>query len=108
KTSYAYFDRIFEVMDRTPSIQNARHAVRPAIIDGAVEFVNVSLAYDASGDALNQVSLRIPAGTTLGIVGASGSGKSSLASLVMRLYDPTAGTVLVDGTDVKQMEMAAL
>jgi ATP-binding cassette subfamily B protein len=108
RTSYAYFDRIFEVMDRTPSIQNAATAQRPAQIEGEIEFQNVSLAYDASGEALTHVNLRIPAGTTVGIVGASGSGKSSLASLVMRLYDPTTGTVRVDGTDVKQLEMAAL
>ena len=52
KTSYAYFDRIFEVMDRTPSIQNAPDAQRPSQIDGEIEFQNVSLAYDASGKAL--------------------------------------------------------
>jgi ATP-binding cassette subfamily B protein len=108
KTSYAYFDRIFEVMDRTPSIRNAHHALRPDVLDGTIEFRNVSLAYDTSGDALSHVSLRIPAGRTIGIVGASGSGKSSLASLVMRLYDPTAGSVLVDGTDVKDLQISAL
>src|SRR6185436_14907010 len=68
KTSYAYFDRIFEVMDRTPSIQNAPDAQRPSQIEGEIEFQNVSLAYDASGKALNHVNLRIPAGTTVGIV----------------------------------------
>ncbi len=108
KTSYAYFDRIFEVIDRTPSIRNAEQPIVPAGVDGEIEFTNVSLAYDTSGDALSHINLRIPAGTTVGIVGASGSGKSSLASLIMRLYDPTNGTVLVDGTDVKQLDMAAL
>jgi ATP-binding cassette subfamily B protein len=108
RTSYAYFDRIFEVMDRTPAIQNAPDAKVLEQVDGRIEFQHVSLAYDDAGNALTDVSLTIPAGSTVGLVGASGSGKSSLASLLLRLYDPTSGRVRVDGTDVRQLDMAAL
>lgn len=108
RTSYAYFDRIFEVMDRTPSIRNAESAVVPASVAGQVEFRHVSLSYDDSGHAISDLSLTIPAGHVVGLVGPSGAGKSSLASLLMRLYDPTAGTVLIDGTDVRQFDLVAL
>jgi ATP-binding cassette, subfamily B, bacterial len=108
KTSYAYFDRIFEVMDRTPSIRNAADAQHPSAIRGHIEFRDVSLAYDHCGNALSDVTLTIPAGATVGLVGASGSGKSSLASLLMRLYDTSAGAVLVDGIDVRHLDMYTL
>jgi ATP-binding cassette subfamily B protein len=108
KTSYAYFDRIFEVMDRTPSIRNADGALVPASITGAIEFKNVALAYDGAGEVLSGINLTIPAGTTMGLVGPSGAGKTSLASLVMRLYDPTGGAVLVDGIDVRHLQLEGL
>jgi ATP-binding cassette subfamily B protein len=96
------------VMDRTPSIRNAVNATRPTAIAGRVEFRDVSLAYDHSGDALSGINLTIPAGATVGLVGASGSGKSSLASLLMRLYDTSSGSVLVDGIDVRELDMTTL
>ena len=108
KTSYAYFDRIFSVMDRTPEIRNAEHAIVPHRIEGDVEFKNVSLSYDDAGEVLSGINLNVPAGATIGIVGPSGAGKTSLASLVMRLYDPTGGAVLVDGVDVRDLQISAL
>jgi ATP-binding cassette subfamily B protein len=108
KTSYAYFDRIFAVMDRTPEIRNAENALIPPRIVGDVEFRGVSLAYDDAGDVLSRINLNVPAGATIGLVGPSGAGKTSLVSLVMRLYDPTAGAVLVDGIDVRDFQIEAL
>jgi ATP-binding cassette subfamily B protein len=108
RVSYAYFDRIFEVMDRTPAIRNAEHAVVPATVSGQVEFRDVSLAYDDTGEVLSGVNLRVRAGTTVGVVGPSGAGKTSLTSLVMRLYDPTEGAVLLDGVDLRQVDISAL
>src|SRR5262249_48919856 len=61
-----------------------------------------------SGDVLSEIDLRIPAGASVGLVGHSGSGKTSLASLIMRLYDPTGGAVYVDGVDVKRLRLDAL
>jgi len=108
KTSYAYFDRIFAVMDRTPEIRNSADAFAPPRIIGDVEFRNVSLAYDDAGEVLSKVNLNVPAGATIGLVGPSGAGKTSLVSLVMRLYDPTGGAVLVDGIDVRDLQIEAL
>lgn len=108
KVSYACFDRIFEVMDRAPAIRNAEHRVVPAAVSGNVEFQNVSLAYDDAGDVLSRVNLTVRAGATIGIVGPSGAGKTSLTSLVMRLYDPTDGAVLLDGVDLRRIDIDAL
>jgi ATP-binding cassette subfamily B protein len=68
----------------------------------------VSLAYDDAGEVLSKVNLNVPAGATIGLVGPSGAGKTSLVSLVMRLYDPTGGAVLVDGIDVRDLQIEAL
>jgi ABC-type multidrug transport system fused ATPase/permease subunit len=68
----------------------------------------VSLAYDDAGEVLSRINLNVPAGATIGLVGPSGAGKTSLMSLVMRLYDPTAGAVLVDGIDVRDLHIQAL
>ena len=108
RVSYAYFDRIFEVMDRTPSIRNATRPVVPASVTGTVEFKDVTLAYNGAGEALSGVTLKVRAGTTVGLVGPSGAGKTSLASLVMRLYDPTSGSITLDGVDVRQMDLEVL
>ncbi|MEQ1868778.1 MAG: ABC transporter ATP-binding protein [Vicinamibacterales bacterium] len=108
RTSYAYFDRIFEVMDRTPSIRNATHPITPVAVRGEIEFRKVSLAYHNAGSAIDNLSLKVPAGRAIGLVGPSGSGKSSLASLLMRLYDPSSGEVLIDGTDVREFDLTAL
>jgi len=107
-TSYAYFDRVFEVMDRVPSIRDASNAVALAPVKGRIELRNVSLAYDDSGKALSGIDLTIPAGKTIAIVGPSGAGKSTIASLVMRLYDSTEGTVTIDGVDVRAVSSASL
>ncbi len=95
-------------------------AVRPTIHDesgasadpirGAVEFRNVTFGYGDSGDAavLRNVSFSVPAGSSLAVVGATGSGKSTLVNLIPRLFDVTNGEVLVDGLDVRQHTLAAL
>jgi ATP-binding cassette subfamily B protein len=88
-------------MDCTPAIRNSEAAVIPTRIVGDVEFRHVSLAYDDAGEVLSRISLNVPAGATIGLVGPSGAGKTSLVSLVMRLYDPTAGAVLVAPGDVR-------
>jgi ATP-binding cassette, subfamily B, bacterial len=107
-TSYAYFDRVFAVLDRTPSIQEAPSAVALGRVAGRVEFRNVSFAYDQSEPALTGIDLAVEPGTRVGIVGPSGAGKTTLVSLLMRLYDATSGAVTVDGVDVRQATQASL
>jgi ATP-binding cassette subfamily B protein len=75
---------------------------------GEIEFRNVSFAYDRENLVLQDLSFRIPAGTRLGIAGRTGSGKTTLASLVTRLYDPTKGQILLDGVDLRDYQLADL
>jgi ATP-binding cassette subfamily B protein len=78
-------------------------------LQGAIEFRNVSFRYSPSGpDVLDDVSLIIPAGTTLAVVGYTGSGKSTLVNLIPRLYEPTQGSVLIDGVDTRTIPLTVL
>jgi ATP-binding cassette subfamily B protein len=107
-TSYAYFERVFSVLDRTASIRDDAAAVKMGRAAGRIEFRNVSFAYDESGPAVSGIDLAIEPGMKVGIVGPSGAGKSTLLSLAMRLHDATSGSVLVDGIDVRQITQRTL
>jgi ATP-binding cassette subfamily B protein len=101
--------RIFELLDREPRIEAAPDAGPLPPGDGRVELRGASLTYEGTGEpALDDVNLTVEAGTTLALVGATGSGKTSLVQLVSRLYDATAGQVLVDGADVRTVDPRAL
>jgi ABC-type multidrug transport system fused ATPase/permease subunit len=101
--------RIYQILDREPRIASAPGA--PALPPGSghVELRGVTLRYEgASRAALHDVDLDIPAGTTVALVGATGSGKTTLVQLIPRLYDASAGAVLVDGADVRAVDVASL
>jgi len=101
--------RIFEILDREPQLTSPDGAPGPPPGGGRIDFENVTLRYAGSTrPALDQVSLVIPAGRTVAIVGPSGSGKSSLAALVPRLYDPAEGSIRLDGADVKTLDIPLL
>ncbi len=101
--------RLFEILDREPS-----PLVPPGLPglpegDGRVELRGVSFTFQGAGEpSLHDVSLVVPAGRTVALVGGTGSGKSTLVQLIPRLYDATAGDVLVDGTDVTQVDPGSL
>ena len=100
-------ERINEVLDRQPAVREG--TVSEGKETGTVEFKNVSFRYPhASEDELSNISLRVEKGQTLAIIGATGSGKTTLVSLIPRFYDATAGQVLVDGVDVKDYTFDAL
>jgi ATP-binding cassette subfamily B protein len=101
--------RIFQILDRAPEIvAKPRAAALPAGA-GRIELRGATLRYEgATRDALHDVSLVIPAGRTVALVGATGSGKTSLVALLPRLYDVTAGAVLIDGADVRDVEPSSL
>ena len=101
--------RLFEILDRDPQpvVPPGLPALPPG--DGRVELREVTFFYEGAREpSLRDVSLTVPAGCTVALVGATGSGKSSLISLLPRLYDATAGTVLIDGADVTQVDPASL
>jgi ATP-binding cassette, subfamily B, bacterial len=110
-SSLALFARIFEYLDLPVDVDDPAHPVEidPARVTGHVRFDDVSFAYPgADRPALSGVNLDVPAGRTLALVGETGSGKTTLAALAGRLYDPSSGGVRIDGIDVRDMRLADL
>ena len=104
-TALAFFSRIFEYLDLVPQIRPAANPVRldPATVRGDVRFEGVRFAYDDGADVLHGINLELRPGTSTAVVGPTGSGKSTLASLLPRLNDTSAGTVRIDGVDVREL-----
>jgi ABC-type multidrug transport system fused ATPase/permease subunit len=101
--------KIFELMDRAPKVQDDPAATKLRKAKGHVEFRGVSFAYDAKKlPAVGDVDLVIPAGSTCALVGQTGSGKSTLVSLLLRFYDPTDGVILIDGQDIRHVTQRSL
>lgn len=104
----ASMERLTNVINQPVDIQSPENAVK-TIQQGKIEFENVSLQYSPTmPKVLSDVTLTIPAGSSLGIVGAVGSGKSSFISLIPRLYDVTTGEIRIDGVPLKQYDVEAL
>ena len=101
--------RVGEVLDEAPAIESPANAIEE-VPDGSIEFRDVSFRYAAGSgaDVLSHVTLSFPAGSTVGVLGGTGSGKSSLVQLLPRLYDVSAGAVLVGGHDVRSYDVHAL
>ena len=101
--------RVFEILDRAPAMTSPAGAPPLPEGDGRVELHGVEFAYgDGSAPVLRGIDLDVEAGRTVAIVGGTGSGKTTLVSLIPRLYDPTAGSVEVDGADVRDVDLGAL
>lgn len=101
--------RIAEVLDETPSLKEPQNP-KKAVSDGSVEFNNVSFKYSpkAKKRVLSDINVKIPSGTTVGIIGGTGVGKSSLVQLIARLYDVSEGSVKVGGCDVRDYDIETL
>src|SRR3954471_2593459 len=111
QSGMAALDKIFELLDQDPDLVDADDAVELPRLRGEIEFRDVSFAYRTSEEtvrALDRVSIVIPPGQTLALVGATGAGKSTFAKLVARFYDPTSGAVLVDGFDLRRVRASSL
>ena len=100
--------RIFEILDTEPLIRDSRNPVQLSDFRRAIQFHKVGFAYDAGDPVLIGVSLTIHKGEAVAIVGPSGAGKSTLVDLVPRFYDPTSGTITIDGTDLRDVELKSL
>jgi ABC-type multidrug transport system fused ATPase/permease subunit len=100
-------NRLFEILDREPEIESPPGAAPLPAGGGNVRMEGVTLRYDEAA-ALSEVDFEVAAGSTVALVGPSGSGKTSLVALVARLYDPSEGSVLVDGVDVRSVEVESL
>ena len=99
--------RIFGLLTVEPSIQpGPRDPLAP--VQGAVRFDRVTFAYGTGGDVLHGLDFEIPAGETHAIVGATGSGKSTIVKLLLRLYEPTRGQVCIDGVPIHDLTYRSL
>ena len=107
--SKASAERIVEVLEEIPDIKNPKKPVK-TVANGSIEFKNVGFSYikDKKRESLKKINLKIKSGETIGIIGGTGSGKSSLVNLIPRLYDATEGAVLVGGINVKRYDLNSL
>lgn len=95
--------RLVEIMDAKPDVEEAENPKHLTHCRGEVEFKNVDFAYDKHRKVIDNISFKVEAGQALGIVGHTGAGKSTLANLLIRLYDVTAGEISIDGINVKDI-----
>lgn len=100
--------RVLDLLDQQPTVRDADGAVAAPVFHGDIHFDNISFAYEEGRPIWRGLQARIPAGTHLAIVGPSGSGKSTLASFALRLHDPQAGCVRIDGRDVREFTLESL
>jgi ATP-binding cassette subfamily B multidrug efflux pump len=105
----ASYRRLVEILEVAPSIHSPPRPHRPAAVTGELEFRNLTFTYPgAARPALRDLSLRVSAGQTIALVGRTGAGKTTLMSLVPRVFDPPPGTVFLDGVDVRLWDLDAL
>jgi len=101
--------QIFSILDSVPAVQDAPRAIELASSEGRIDFEDVTFRYSTGvSDAVREVNLHIEQGKTYALVGASGAGKSTILSLILRLYDPTSGTVKIDGHDLRTLSQRSL
>lgn len=106
--SFASAERIFEIMDIEPDIVDIKNAIKMPKIKGAVEFKNVTFSYDDGNVVLDNVSFKVNPGEIVALVGPTGAGKTTIVNLISRFYDPSKGAVLIDGKDIKHVELESL
>jgi ATP-binding cassette, subfamily B, bacterial len=107
-TARVSLNRVFEILDATVDVKESPDASELHIVKGDIQFEDVTLKYDRETVVLDGVSFRIPAGSLCAITGPSGVGKSTIADLLLRFYDPQAGEVRLDGQDVREIRLADL
>lgn len=109
QNGYTGFERFREIMDIEPDIKDKEGAIELKNVKGDISFEKVSFQYhDGIDNVLNNVSLEVPAGSYMALVGSSGAGKSTLCSLIPRFYDVTAGSIKIDGTDIRDVTLKSL
>ncbi|OGS22008.1 MAG: hypothetical protein A2252_08300 [Elusimicrobia bacterium RIFOXYA2_FULL_39_19] len=108
QSSLAAMERIYDVFDTVPNIKEIPGALKLSAVKGAVEFNNVSFGYTTGKTVLENISLKVNPGEVIAFVGPSGAGKSTIVNLIPRFYDPSAGEILIDTTDIKKLTIKSL
>jgi ATP-binding cassette, subfamily B, multidrug efflux pump len=96
----AYLERIFEMIDEKPTVEDSPNAAELPLIKGKVEFKNVTFGYEDGEKILDNINFCVNPGETIALVGATGSGKTTIVSLISRFYDVSSGKIMIDGTDI--------
>ena len=104
----AALDKIMDVMDEEPEVRDKPDARELSQIDGHVRFEDVRFGYGTGPEVLHGIDLDVPAGTTVALVGHTGAGKSTIAKLLARFYDPREGRITIDGVDLRDVSQASL
>ncbi len=108
QSALAGSERVFELLDTPAEVADAPDAIELDRVKGHIEFRDVCFGYGEGPEVLHEIQLAIEAGATLAIVGPTGAGKTTLVNLVARFYDPTSGSVLLDGHDLRHVTMRSL
>jgi len=108
QSAMAGAERVFEIIDAPIDIEEKHDAIELPVLSGKIDFENVTFGYDPKFPVLNNITLRIASNETMAIVGPTGAGKTTLISLVCRFYDPTVGSIKVDGHDLRELKLQSL
>jgi ATP-binding cassette subfamily B protein len=108
QSTKAVGERVFSVLDTEPEIKDDPNAIELPNINGSIKFDAVTFSYDGKKNILQDINLEIKPGEVLGVMGPSGAGKTSLIHLLCRLYDPTCGSIYIDGHELRKVKMASL
>jgi ABC-type multidrug transport system fused ATPase/permease subunit len=108
QSAMAGAERMFEIIDAPIDIEEKHDAIELPALSGKIDFENVTFGYDPKFPVLNNITLRIASNETMAIVGPTGAGKTTLISLVCRFYDPTVGSIKVDGHDLRELKLQSL
>ena len=107
-SAVAALDKIMEVLVQEPEIEDDETSVELPRVNGHVRFEGVRFAYSTGPEVLHGIDLDVPAGTTVALVGHTGAGKSTIAKLIARFYDPTEGAITIDGVDLRRVRQESL
>ena len=108
QSGFASAERIFEILDEEPSVQNSESPQYPEKISGYLKLVDVDFRYQEDVPVLKNINLEIEPGRSIALVGQTGAGKTTITKLLSRYYDVTAGELLVDGTNIKEIDIETL
>lgn len=108
KQAIVAIERIYQILDARPSVQEREDALIPAALEGEVEFRNVSFSFNGRDEVLQEMNLRVSPGEVIALVGPSGGGKTTFINLLMRFYDPSQGEILIDGMDIRSLNLSFL